>query len=792
MKEVQLKETLEENFGRYAGAVIQSRALIDVRDGLKPSARQLLYAQYIDKLTHDKPFKKSIKSVSSGMAHFYIHGDASAYGTLIRMGKPFATRYPLEDVQGAYGNQMESGNESASRYTEMRLSKLAGQLFKSIDKNTIDGWFDNYDSTEKYPSVLPSIGFYNLVQGTQGIGVALASSVPQFNLREMNEALIKLLWNPEISFEEIYCAPDFATGGIVINGDEIKESLKNGTGPAIKIRSKIEIDYEKRTLTVVELPYGVYTNTICQQLESLIEENPNCGIERFNDLTGLTPNLKIVLTKKANIGKVLQLLYDNTAIQNHFSVNMVMLENGSYPKIFGFKEALQSYLEHAKEVLRKETVFDLDKAEARLHIVEGYLKALSIINEIVSLIKSQKNAATAISALMNNYGFSEIQAKAILDLKLQRLVNMEMSKIQAEKIDLETKINNLKELLADKNKFYQEIEKRLRDVMNEYGDDRRTVITNLSADNEVVEEKQIIAYISTEGAIITKEISDLSTQKRGGVGAKIKFSNKSNLIWKTIVGKTTEQVIFFTNKGKSYLISLSDLLNEEEVFINQFIDLEEDEYITNLITLSDAKNIYKYVIFATKNGTVKKTKVSEYLSGSRKTGLVAIKLREDDQLIGTFLIKNENDKILLTTRKGNCILVEQADFSDTGRNTVGVKGINLNKNDELASMQVIDNSTNYILVATKQGYGKLVDIKEFNICTRATKGSLICKFKEDDDLIADVVAIDDVNKEMIVNTKLSSLRMKINTVNVQSRAATGVQLIKVTKNNHIKYLNLIN
>ena len=558
LKKVNLTETLESNFARYAGMVIQDRAIVDVRDGLKPAARQLAYAQYIDKLTYDKPFKKATKSVAAGMAHFYVHGDASAYSTLIRMGKPFAMRYPLEDVQGSYGNQMENDNEAAPRYVEMRLSNLGTHLFDSIEKDTIgeEDWRENYDGTEQYPAVLPSIGFYNLVQGSTGIGVALASSIPQFNLREMNNSLIKLLWNKNTPFEEIYCAPDFATGATIINGEEIKESIKNGTGPSIKIRAKIENDYQNNQLIVKELPYGVYTNTICKQLTEAIEENPDCGIIKFLDLTGTEPLIKITLEKGANFAKVKEFLYKNTALQSYFSVNMVMLKDGKVPQIFGLKEAMLEYLEHSKKVLKNRIIFDLEKAKARLEIVEGYLKALSIIDEVVALIKAQSSSAAACVALMNTFGFSERQAKAILDLKLNRLVNMEIAKIQQEKQNLEEKIEYYNLLLTNEKEFLTVIENNLQEVSKKYGDDRRTIIDNISEEAPIVEEKAIIAYISKRGAIIAREIGELSTQKRNTVGSKIKFADKNDYIWKTIAGKNTEQVLIFTNLGKAYNLQL--------------------------------------------------------------------------------------------------------------------------------------------------------------------------------------------------------------------------------------------
>lgn len=787
LKKVNLTKTLEDNFARYAGMVIQDRAIVDVRDGLKPAARQLAYAQYIDKLTYDKPFKKATKSVASGMAHFYVHGDASAYSTLIRMGKPFAMRYPLEAVQGSYGNQMENDNEAAARYVEMKLSELGTHLFNSIEKNTIEeqDWRENYDGTEIYPAVLPSIGFYNLVQGSTGIGVALASSIPQFNLKEMNSALVKLLWNKDIPFEEIYCAPDFCTGATIINGEEIKESIKNGTGPSIKLRAKIESDYQNNQLIVTELPYGVYTNTICKQLTEAIEENPSCGIAKFLDLTGTQPLIKITLEKGANFAKVKEFLYKNTSLQSYFSVNMVMLKDGKIPQIFGLKEAMLEYLEHSKKVLRNQIVFDLEKAKARLEIVEGYLKALSIIDEIVALIKAQSSSAAACVALMNTYGFSERQAKAILDLKLNRLVNMEIAKIQEEKRTLESKIEHYNLLLTNEKEFLTVIESNLQDVSKKYGDDRRTIIDNVSEEAPIVEEKAIIAYISKRGAIIAREIGELSTQKRNTVGSKIKFADKNDYIWKTIAGKNTEQVLIFTNLGKSYSLQLSDIPLNEETYVNQLLTLKNNEYVTNILSYDNAKS-YKYVVFATKNGTVKKTEMKEYLGGAKKTGLIALKVREDDELISTQLIENDTDRIFLATRNGNCLLVEQEDFSATGRNTIGVKGINLSDGDELITMQIVTDNTLEVVSITAKGYGKRTLIKEFSLANRATKGNLVCKYKEDDDYLVSALLITQRDRTLIVNSKLSSLRMDINSIPVQSRATIGVQLIKMTTNNLVK------
>ena len=338
----QLKTIIEDSFAQYSAATIQSRALVDARDGLKPSARQIFYSMLLHKLTYDKAYKKTMNAVGMAMADYYIHGDSSCTGIIMRAGQNFAMRYPLVDIKGNGGSLIESGNYAAPRYTESRLSKITSILFEDIDKGTIDNWRDNYDNTKQYPSVLPSKGFYNLCNGSQGIATGIASSIPQFNLNELNNALINLIQNPDCDFDDIYCAPDFATGAILLNADEVKESLRVGNGPACKLRSVVEFDTAERCFVVKEIPYSVYTNTICKQLEELIESEENPGIERFNDLTGATPLIKIYLTKKANPDKVLKYLYKNTSLQYYYGINLTMLDGGKYPKVFTWREALQA------------------------------------------------------------------------------------------------------------------------------------------------------------------------------------------------------------------------------------------------------------------------------------------------------------------------------------------------------------------------------------------------------------------------------------------------------------------
>ena len=473
------KQTVEDSMKLYAGAVIQSRALVDVRDVIKPSARKIFYALYTDKFLSSKPYKKTLKAVGSA-SRFYIHGDSSLVGVLMRNGQGFSMRYPLVDVHGNAGTLMESGNWAHQRYTESRLSPLCESMFSYIDNDTIEEWKENYDGTENYPSVLPSKGFYNIVNGTQGIAVGVAASVPQYNLKEVNNALIYLIDNPDCTFDEIYCAPDFATGAILFNENEVKQSMKNGTGFACKLRSVVDFDAKERCFVVTEIPYGVYTNTICKQLEEIINGEDNPGIERFNDLTGETPLIKIYLTKKANPDKILKFLFKNTSLQDYYGINFTMLDKGRFPKVFTWKEMLQAHIDHEKVVYRRGFEFDLRKIEHRIHIIDGLLICLASIEEVVQTIKSSASTAAASTALQEKFLLDEAQAKAVLDMKLSRLAHLEVKKLEDEREKLLIEANRLNEILNNEELFNQKLKNGWAEVAKKFGDDRRTKIITLA------------------------------------------------------------------------------------------------------------------------------------------------------------------------------------------------------------------------------------------------------------------------------------------------------------------------
>lgn len=776
-----VENIIKESFGQYAGAVLQSRALVDVRDACKPSFRQVMYCLYTDKFTHDKPFKKTLKAIGSGM-RVYIHGDASLEGIIMRAGQPFAYRYPMIEVEGSYGNLMESGNWAAPRYTASRLSKVTENLFNSIERGAVTDWRDNYDDTEKYPGVLPSLGFYNIVNGTLGIGVGLASSIPPFNLTEVNNALIKLLWDENTPIEEVICLPDFPTGGILLNKDEVIESLKMGAGKSCRIRSLIEFDAKSNVLTVKEIPYAVYTNTICRELEKLLEENPLCGIDRFNDLTGKEPNLKIYLKKNANAEKVIKLLYKETSLQSYYSINMTMLKDGRTPKVFNWKEALLEHLEYEKVCYKRAFEYDLNKLSARLHIVDGIIKAISIIKEVIDCIKNSKSTSDAKDNLIKEFNFSELQAKAILEIKLARLANLEIAKYTKEKSELEEKISYIKTILSDETLFKKEIEKGFVQVRDSYGDARRTKILNLTAsenDDSPIEERKMVLVLTNFNNIYSYEESTLVICKRGGAGTKVKLSD-GEFILQTINGSNQNNLLMFSSKGKVYSTNIDSIASDSKVSLSSLVDMDDGESIVKIAS-DEFRKEYQYVIFATKNGLVKKTLLSEY-DTKRNKGIVAIKLKDGDSLIGVDLINAEN--IALASSNGNIVIFNSEEVSPTGRATSGVIGIKLKSDSEAVSLTILKNCDK-IITASKNGFVKITEQNEFSIGSRANVGVCGHKLKEGDTLVS-TASIPKGCEEIIAISNSAIIKMPVNDINTLSRTSNGTRLMKLKDNEIIK------
>lgn len=708
--------------------------------------------------------------------------DSSCEGVIMRAGQDFAMRYPLIDVSGNEGSLIESGNWAAPRYTESRLSQISDCLFKDIQKETISDWRDNYDNTKQYPSVLPSKGFYNIVNGTSGIGIGMGSSIPQYNIKEINNALIKLLWNPDCDFEDIYCCPDFATGAILLNENEVKEAMKNGKGKSCRLRSVVEYDDKERCFIVKEIPYGVYTNTICGQLEEIINGLENPGIDRFNDLTGSKPNIKIYLKRGANPDRILRYLYKNTSLQYYFSINMTMLDNGRFPKIFTWKEALQAHIDHEKEVYKNGYLFDLKKIKNRIHIIDGLLKALDMIDQVVQTIKTSANTIIASEKLRGLLSIDDVQAKAILDIKLARLARLEVNKLTKERAELNLQKEAIESILNDENLLKKEIEKGFLEVSKKYGDERRTKIMNLDfskteEDEEPIEVKELNVYLTNKGNLYTDESSTLYTQRRGGKGVKFKLDKDEFII--TSQTTSNENILLaFSNKGKVYSLNLATFPTKGRVNIGDYFILDSEEYLINIAPCGK-KDKYDSVVFITKNGMIKRTKFEEYKIKKSK-GIIATKLKDNDELVSTLLVNSE--KIGFLTKTGNFLIINIENINPTGRATSGVKGIKLSDDDYVVAARKIKETAKEIITITENGLISRTDISEFGVGNRATKGTKVQKLK-DNDYMADFLPINDKKEISIVSTK-GLITIELSSIAKTLKGATG-NIGKKVSNNEI-------
>ncbi len=706
--------------------------------------------------------------------------DASAVGILMRSAQKFSMRYPLTEVEGSCGTQIESGDHAAPRYTSTRLSELSNYLFQDIKKNTITEWRDNYDNTEQYPSVVPSKGFYNIVNGSLGIATGASASIPQFNLKEVNNALIKLMWNSDIQFDEIYCAPDFATGGVLLNEEEVKESLKNGKGKACKLRSVIEYDEKERCFIVKEIPYSVYTNTICGELESIEEDIANPGIERHNDLTGKTVYIKIYLKKGANPSKVLKYLYKNTSLQSFYGINMTMLENGRFPRVFGWKECLEAFLSHQYEVYYNGYKYDLEKIKARLHIIEGLIIAVENIDEVVALIKSSASTSAAAAKLKQRFNLDDEQVKAILDIKLSKLANLEIEKIRAEQDSLLSEKSRIEAIIDDSVLLKKEIEKDLTAVAEKFGDARRTQILNIEkeGEEEPIEEKAIQISLTNNGVIYAKETSSLLVQKRGGVGAKLKLK-KNDYVNTTITARTTSKILFFTNLGNLYHMSAAELTLGEQTFIQSLFEMEENEIVCAMSALDNSTPRDSCVIIFTKNGYIKKTLLSEYnLKRNKKSK--AINLQTNDSIVNA--VFSRGDKVGILTHKGYFLTFDSNDVNAIGKDTQGVKAISLTPKDWVVCAQAILPETQTLCFISEKGYCKQVDLSEFPLQKRATRGKSAQNCADEDAMIWYTPII---GSSLIITSSTAAIKIELDSIPKQSRAASGNRSIKLGPNDKV-------
>ena len=786
--EVDLEKTMKESYIDYAMSVIASRALPDVRDGLKPVQRRVLYSMIELNNGPDKPHRKCARIVGDTMGKYHPHGDSSIYGALVNMAQEWSTRYPLVDGHGNFGS-VDGDGAAAMRYTEARLSKISMEMLADINKDTVD--FDpNFDETEKEPRVLPSRFPNLLVNGTSGIAVGMATNIPPHNLTEVINAVVKIIDNVveedrETTIEElmqIIKGPDFPTGAEILGTRGIEESYRTGRGK-IRVRavSNIEpMENGKNRIVVTELPYMVNKARLIEKISELHREKKIEGITDLRDETNREGmRICIELRRDVNPNVVLNQLYKHTQMQDTFGViNLALVDN--QPKILNLYELLNYYLIHQKEVITRRTRFDLNKAEERAHILQGLIIALDNIDEVISIIRGSRTTADAKNSLMERFGLSDAQAQAIVDMRLKTLTGLEREKLENEYKDLMAQITELKAILADEKKLLAVIRTEILEIADKYGDDRRTQIGYDEFDismEDLIPETNTVITMTKVGYIKRMGTDNFKSQHRGGKGIKGMETIQDDYIVEMLMTTSHHYLMFFTNMGRVYRIKAYEIPEASRTSrgtaIINIIPLQPDEKITAMIPIKDYEKD-KYLFMATKNGIVKKTSVLDY-ENIRKTGLAAISLRDDDELIEV-KITGDDEEILLFTRYGQCIRFKEADVRATGRTTMGVIGMNLTAGDEVIAMQMASQGES-VMIVSENGLGKCTRINEFTTQNRGGKGVKCYKITEKSGNLIGVKSVVKDDELMLITTEGIIIRIRVNDTALLGRVTSGVKLI---------------
>lgn len=794
--DVDLKKTMETSYIDYAMSVIAARALPDVRDGLKPVQRRILYAMIELNNGPDKPHRKCARIVGDTMGKYHPHGDSSIYGALVNLAQEWSTRYPLVDGHGNFGS-VDGDGAAAMRYTEARLSKISMEMLSDINKNTVD-FIPNFDETETEPVVLPARFPSLLVNGASGIAVGMATNIPPHNLNEIINAVIKLIDNRveedrETSIEEllqIVKGPDFPTGATILGTRAIDEAYRTGRG---KIRVRAVTDIEpmqngKNRIVVTELPYMVNKARLVEKIAELVRDKKIDGITELRDESDRTGmRICIELRRDVNANVLLNQLYKHTQLQETFGVIMLALVNNE-PKVLNLHEMLKYYLHHQEEVVTRRTQYDLNKAQERAHILEGLMVALDNIDEVIHIIRSSNNVGIAKERLTERFGLSEVQAQAIVDMRLRALTGLEREKLENEYKELETKIAEYKAILADIKKLLTVIKEELIVIRDKYGDDRRTSIGfdeyDISMEDLIPKENTVIA-ITRLGYIKRMTVDNFKSQHRGGKGIKGMQTIEEDFIEDLLMTTTHHYIMFFTNKGRVYRLKAYEIPESSRTArgtaIVNLLQLLPEERITAIIPLREYKN-NTYLFMATKKGIVKKTPIKEY-ENIRKSGLQAINLREDDELIEVKSTNRQKD-IILVTKNGICIRFNEEDVRPTGRTSMGVIGMNLS-DDEIVGMQ-LNTQGKYLLFVSEYGMGKRTDMDEFTVQRRGGKGVKCYKVTEKTGEVVGVKAVNDDNEIMIITTEGIIIRLMVSGISVLGRITSGVKLIDIDVDKDIK------
>ncbi len=791
--EVDLKKTMENSYIDYAMSVIASRALPDVRDGLKPVQRRVLYSMIELNNGPDKPHRKCARIVGDTMGKYHPHGDSSIYGALVNMAQEWSTRYPLVDGHGNFGS-VDGDGAAAMRYTEARLSKISMEMTADINKDTVD-FIPNFDETEKEPVVLPSRYPNLLVNGTTGIAVGMATNIPPHNIREVIQAVVRIIDNQVIENREtdideligIVKGPDFPTGATILGRTGIEEAYRTGRG---KIRVRAVTDIEpmqngKNRIVVTELPYMVNKARLIEKMAELVRDKKIDGITDLRDESDRTGmRICIELRRDVNANVILNQLFKHTQLQDTFGVIMLALVNNE-PKVLNLFEMLHYYLLHQKEVVTRRTKYELNKAQERAHILEGLLIALDNIDEVIHIIRCSKNVTDAKVKLIERFGLSDVQAQAIVDMRLRALTGLEREKLEAEYKELMEKIAELKAILADEKLLLGVIKEEILIIAEKYGDERRTSIgydeSEISIEDLIPNENTVIAMTSL-GYIKRMTVNNFKSQHRGGKGIKGMQTIEEDFIEDLLMTTTHHYIMFFTNKGKVYRLKAYEIPESGRTArgtaIINLLQLTPGEKITAIIPMKEYKK-GRYLFMATKNGIVKKTDITEY-QNVRKTGLQAITLREDDELIEVKTTNNDKN-IFLITKHGQCIRFNETDVRATGRSSMGVIGMTLSDGDEVIGMQ-LDSQGDSLLIVSEFGLGKRTFIDEFTVQYRGGKGVKCYKITEKTGNVIGVKAVSDQNEIMLITTEGIIIQLMVSDISVLGRITSGVKLINMDDN----------
>lgn len=792
VKEVNISQEMRSSFLDYAMSVIVARALPDVRDGLKPVHRRILYAMHDLGMHADKPFKKSARIVGEVIGKYHPHGDTAVYDTMVRMAQDFNYRYMLVDGHGNFGS-VDGDSAAAMRYTEARMSRISMELLRDINKDTID-YQDNYDGSEKEPVVLPARFPNLLVNGTSGIAVGMATNIPPHQLGEVIDAILALSKEPEMTIQELMDyipGPDFPTGGLILGRSGIRRAYQTGRG-AITLRAKVEIEekaHGKQAIIVTELPYQVNKARLIEKIAELVHEKRLEGITDLRDESDRNGmRIYLELRKDANANVLLNNLYKHTAMQTTFGINMLALANGE-PKVLNLKQCLEHYLKHQEVVIRRRTAFELRKAEARAHILEGLRIALDHLDEVITLIRNSRTTDIAREGLMTQFNLSEKQAQAILDMRLQRLTGLEREKIEEEYQSLVKLIAELKGILADEEKVLQIIRDELLEIKERYNDVRRTEIAaggiETIEDEDLIPCENIVITLTHNGYIKRLPVSTYRSQRRGGRGIQGMGTNEDDFVEHLLTTSTHDNILFFTNKGKVYRIKGYEIPEfgriAKGIPIVNLLEVEKGEWINAMIPVAEFVDDW-FLFFTTKQGISKRCPLTSF-GNIRNNGLIAINLREDDELISVRLTDGSKEMII-GTKKGMLIRFPETDVRSMGRSATGVKGITLGNDDEVVGMEVLEEN-NEVLVVTRNGYGKRTPADEYRVQGRGGKGIKTCNITEKNGDLISMKAVTGKEDLMLITTGGVLIRIAVDGISSMGRNTKGVKLINIKENEYV-------